>query len=182
MHIIGIDIDENCLNNKDVDEAVVGSLTAIPLDSNSVDIVFCSDVIEHLEDPRQAFREIHRVLKPGGAFIAWTPNLYNPAMIVSAITPHSFHVAYRRMVWGDEGADNAPTFYRANTPRGIRKLAATTGFVLERLSLLSGAYSYFRMSKVTYIAACILNQLAGIWPVSRARLVIMAVMTKPASL
>lgn len=41
------------------------------------DIVICTEVLEHLPHPRAALREIHRVLKNGGASIITTPNRGN---------------------------------------------------------------------------------------------------------
>jgi SAM-dependent methyltransferase len=48
----------------------------IPLPSNSVDIVFCKSVIEHfyVRELPQIMSEVKRVLRPGGAFIALTPD------------------------------------------------------------------------------------------------------------
>ena len=43
-----------------------GSITSIPLKNDSVDIVTCLDVLEHIVDDRQAFHEIIRVTRPGG--------------------------------------------------------------------------------------------------------------------
>ncbi|HTZ40594.1 MAG TPA: class I SAM-dependent methyltransferase [Syntrophales bacterium] len=40
----------------------------------SFDIVLCSDVVEHLENPERCFSEIRRVLKPGGTAVITTPN------------------------------------------------------------------------------------------------------------
>lgn len=41
---------------------------------SSVDIFFCGECIEHVEDTRAFLTEIHRVLKPGGLAIFTTPN------------------------------------------------------------------------------------------------------------
>jgi len=41
--------------------------------SNSVDVVFCKSVIEHIKDTDKFLSEIHRVLKPGGVAIILTP-------------------------------------------------------------------------------------------------------------
>jgi 2-polyprenyl-3-methyl-5-hydroxy-6-metoxy-1,4-benzoquinol methylase len=38
------------------------------------DVVICSEVIEHLENPRHTFRSIHGALKPGGTLLLTTPN------------------------------------------------------------------------------------------------------------
>ena len=43
----------------------------------SFDAVVCSDVVEHLENPAAALREIARVLRPGGAALVSLPNAFN---------------------------------------------------------------------------------------------------------
>ena len=44
-----------------------------PFRTDSVDLVLASHVMEHVQDIIAAMREIHRVLRPGGHFIAITP-------------------------------------------------------------------------------------------------------------
>jgi len=39
----------------------------IPLPNNSIEIVFCFNVIDHVIDPKRVFNEIYGVLKPGGS-------------------------------------------------------------------------------------------------------------------
>lgn len=46
----------------------------LPIDDNSVDILYCSEVIEHIMNPETFLREIKRVIKPKGYFILTTPN------------------------------------------------------------------------------------------------------------
>ena len=41
----------------------------IPLLDNSIDIATCNNALNHLEDPKTALQEIHRVLKPGGLLL-----------------------------------------------------------------------------------------------------------------
>ena len=53
---------------------VVGSALKLPIKSNSVDIVVCSEVIEHVSDPTNAINELCRVIKPGGTLALTTPN------------------------------------------------------------------------------------------------------------
>jgi SAM-dependent methyltransferase len=43
----------------------------------SFDVVICSDVIEHLENPSQLIRNIHRVLRRGGVLFITFPNCAN---------------------------------------------------------------------------------------------------------
>jgi 2-polyprenyl-6-hydroxyphenyl methylase / 3-demethylubiquinone-9 3-methyltransferase len=48
---------------------ISGSIYAIPLPSESQDVVIVSDVLEHLSDIPAALKEVHRVLRPGGVFV-----------------------------------------------------------------------------------------------------------------
>lgn len=50
------------------------SYEALPFEAHSMDWVFAIEVLEHLENPRFFFREVVRVLKPGGHFVLTTPN------------------------------------------------------------------------------------------------------------
>ena len=45
----------------------------MPFQNNSLDLVVCSEVLEHLHHYNDAVKEIHRVLKPGGKFYASVP-------------------------------------------------------------------------------------------------------------
>jgi 2-polyprenyl-3-methyl-5-hydroxy-6-metoxy-1,4-benzoquinol methylase len=49
----------------------------LPQFAEYFDAVVCSEVIEHLENPRATFRTIARLLKPGGKFILTMPNQEN---------------------------------------------------------------------------------------------------------
>jgi SAM-dependent methyltransferase len=46
---------------------------ALPFPDASFDAVLCTEVIEHIPDPTEIIREMHRVLKPGGRLIATIP-------------------------------------------------------------------------------------------------------------
>ena len=48
----------------------------IPFEDNSIDIIFCNHVLEHVDDDKKALREMHRVLKPGGWAILQVPFFY----------------------------------------------------------------------------------------------------------
>ena len=45
----------------------------IPLDAESVDVVICNHILEHVEDDRKAMREIYRVLNHGGWAVMLVP-------------------------------------------------------------------------------------------------------------
>ncbi len=45
-----------------------GTAESMPFDNDSFDVVHASSVIEHVQDVERVFKEIYRVLKPGGLF------------------------------------------------------------------------------------------------------------------
>jgi len=48
----------------------------LPFDDESFDLIWCSEVIEHLEKPDFALSELRRVTKAGGLLVLTTPNSY----------------------------------------------------------------------------------------------------------
>jgi SAM-dependent methyltransferase len=48
-------------------------VTQIPFESNSIDILICNHVLEHVPDYKKAFAELYRVLRAGGFAILQTP-------------------------------------------------------------------------------------------------------------
>lgn len=58
------------------DVTYVCDLTSIPVEDGRYDLVFCSQALEHHPEPRDAVREFHRILKPGGALWLSAPFFY----------------------------------------------------------------------------------------------------------
>lgn len=58
----------------------VGSGEALPYPDASFDVVLCTQMLEHADDPPTVVREIHRVLRPGGLALVSTHGvfLYHP--------------------------------------------------------------------------------------------------------
>lgn len=57
------------------DRVKKGSCTALPLEDGSVDVLTALDVIEHVEQDRQALGEFARVTRPGGIVVITVPAL-----------------------------------------------------------------------------------------------------------
>ncbi len=45
---------------------VIGTVEQLPIGDSTVDLLWCRDVLVHVEDLAEAYREFRRVLKPGG--------------------------------------------------------------------------------------------------------------------
>src|SRR5690349_15749645 len=70
---VGVDIAQGALERarRNVPGADVRLLDdgAIPLEHGSIDLVWCSEVLEHIPDVGAALNEVRRVLKPGGRLL-----------------------------------------------------------------------------------------------------------------
>ncbi len=98
--------------DKSVD--VVGSITRLPLRSNSVDYVLCFNVLEHVFDYTSALSEIRRVLKPGGILYGRVPFLF--------------------------GIHEDPSDYWRYTKESLRELLARASFVEVSIKTHGGLF------------------------------------------
>jgi len=55
---------------------IIGDIHQLPFGDNSQEAIICMAVLEHVENPIQASKELHRVLKPNGYCFLYVPFLY----------------------------------------------------------------------------------------------------------
>jgi SAM-dependent methyltransferase len=74
---VGVDVVENPAAE------LLGAVEALPVDDASFDVVLCTQVLEHSDDPAQAVRELRRVTRPGGRVLASTHGVqvYHPSPV-----------------------------------------------------------------------------------------------------
>ena len=63
-------------------EGCTANAMALEFPDNTFDIVYASNLLHHLPDPKACIREMHRVLKPGGKACFWDPLKHNPVINV----------------------------------------------------------------------------------------------------
>jgi len=87
---VGVDVVENPSAD------LLGSVEDVPVDDASFDLVLCTQVLEHCDDPARAVQEMRRVTAPGGRVLASTHGVqvYHPS-------PHDYwrwtHEGLRRL-------------------------------------------------------------------------------------
>jgi SAM-dependent methyltransferase len=74
--VIGVDLSLTMLAGQ-AGPVVLGDATALPFASMAFVAVVAVNVLDHLADPRVAISEAHRVLRPGGLFVAATASRYD---------------------------------------------------------------------------------------------------------
>ena len=75
--LYGLDLDIKSLRtiNRNVYKGTINAtVESLPLKNSTFDLVFMTELIEHLVKPEQALKDIYRILEPEGLFILTTPS------------------------------------------------------------------------------------------------------------
>lgn len=102
------------VNEKCVEPTYVCDLRSIPVPDERFDLVICTQVLEHVPEPLEVLRELHRVLKPGKQL--W---LSAPLFFAEHGQPYDFF---------------------RYTQFGLRHLAKSAGFDVLEMEWLEGFY------------------------------------------
>lgn len=179
--VCGLDPDERVRTNPYLDEGRVGVGEHVPWPDATFDVVTADNVLEHLDDPLAVLREVARVLKPGGAFLAKTPNRRHYMPVIARCTPHSFH-AYVNQKRGRASVDTFPTRYKANTRGALGRLAREAGLEVGAITLHERRPEYLRFNAATYLAGWAWERAVNrIPPLEGLRILLVARLVKPVS-
>jgi SAM-dependent methyltransferase len=100
-------------------DLVPADVRRTPFADNRFDLVFSQGLLEHFPDPGPLWREMHRVLKPGGCAVVDVPQTWNPYTLARA-----WHQLKGDWPWGWETHYTAPDLRRAGARHGFALLAA----------------------------------------------------------
>jgi SAM-dependent methyltransferase len=135
--LVGLDPEHAALrDHRAIRLLVCGNGLTLPFPDGVFDLVTANMVVEHLPDPLAQFREVARVLKPGGRFLFHTPNATGYPTLLARSVPDAVRGVGARLFERRAERDRFPTFYRANTPARIQELAAAAGFPTSRIELI----------------------------------------------
>ncbi len=180
-HTYGIDPDARALEQNNVlSHLAVGVAEALPFPDATLDLVTMAWVIEHLKDPQKAFREILRVLRPGGSVVFLTPNAWNYNVWLTRIIPNALHQVFTLRLYGRGVESTFPTYYRLNTPWRVDRTLRKLGFERERL-LLNGDPTYLAFNRPLFFACSAGERLLGLRFLRWARVHLIGVYRKPES-
>ena len=151
QRLIGVDpVEFELAEGLDGIELQRGGIAETGLPSSSVDLVISRALMEHLPNPRAAFAEIHRVLKPGGRYVYLVPNLGDYGSLVALFTPNKLHPAIVKFVEGRDVADTFPAYFRCSTKGSIQKFCDSTGLVVEKCEYLGQYPAYFQFNSLLF--------------------------------
>ncbi len=124
----GIDLDFQAVaGNAQVRWRLLASGEALPFGTASFDLITANMVLEHVAAPAQLFKEVARVLAPGGTFLAHTPRAFGYTTLLARAVPSRLRPKVAALLQGRAEEDVYPTHYRANSARTLHQLAACAG-------------------------------------------------------
>ena len=123
------------------------------------DLIVSCAVLEHLKQPQAVFHEFYRLLKPNGRTILLTPSKYDYVSLAASLIPNKFHGRIVNATEGRDETETFPTFYRANSRKQFKILAADTGFVLEKIQYLDQSPYALRFNPLLYRLGCCYHHL-----------------------
>ncbi|WP_099555043.1 class I SAM-dependent methyltransferase [Hartmannibacter diazotrophicus] len=136
--VCGIDIkDLGLAANPDI-EFHLGQLEDVDLADASFDLIYCSNLIEHVADPVGFLLRIKTLLRPNGKAMIITPN----------------HLSLDRYVFGRRwGGYHFPRHLTLFDHRNVKTAMALSGFDVERIA---GSYAWWAIS----VGNCLFSQSA----------------------
>ncbi len=158
----GVDVNQEAVKrNICLDEIKFSSLAEIPYPNQSFDIVLSLWVLEHIENPNKIFKEIFRVLKPGGYFIFCTPNAKSYLLRIKNLMKSKKAVdLVNEKIYGRAEEDVFPTFYRANDRETLTNQLRKTHFVNTEV-ILNYDPSYTSFNDLTFKLSNLIDTTCG---------------------
>lgn len=136
--VTGIDYDmASLVKHRSMKRLVRGDIASLPFTNEAFDLVTANMVVEHLTDPERQFREIGRVLRPGGLLLLHTPNALCYSTMVGRFVPEGIKRILIKALDSRSPEDVFPTYYRANTQRALARVAQRSGLELELCSMVA---------------------------------------------
>jgi hypothetical protein len=146
---------------------VNASMERIPIQSNSFQNIVSYFVIEHVKDPRKHFKELARILKPGGYLILGGPGDVYPSHRIPYNYFNIIRFGYYEMIQ-ENNLELVEEYYPAKSWMSILYLCYTT---LVRNSL----YNKNQITKVLQLLVFIIS--LGISPLLNALALLLDLMT-----
>jgi SAM-dependent methyltransferase len=132
---------------------VVGSVLELPFPDASFESVVCTEVLEHVNEPRAALSEVHRVMRNRGVLYLTVPQAW--------------------------GLHYEPHDYFRYTRYGITHLLEQAGFKVTEVRQMGGLFSYFTVRLIDLLVVSVLFPVLERLGIQRGRYRLAAVLALP---
>jgi 2-polyprenyl-3-methyl-5-hydroxy-6-metoxy-1,4-benzoquinol methylase len=134
----GMDIDEEEIKKarhwaiqrrlQDRIDFYVGDIENIDERDSTFDLVVCSEVLEHIDEPGRGARELYRVLKPNGRAIISMPNMF----CFFGLLQWAYRASGVRSLFGKPPLDNFQIQHSRYWFGNIQRILKENGFWIDR--------------------------------------------------
>jgi len=160
---VGVDADQGLLSHPLLKLRAKALGGTLPFRDGAFDVVTSNMVAEHLPDPKSVLLDVRRVLRPGGKFVFHTPNYLYYLILIASVTPDWLKKWLILRLEHRPAVDVFPAFYRINTERRIRELAAETGFRVETLRVVGAGGSMLFLGPLGLMELFVLKALQSLF-------------------
>jgi SAM-dependent methyltransferase len=158
--VIGADVDGTAATNPFIDEFRLLDEDLLPFDNDSIDMIVCDNVLEHVENPERLFAEIGRILRRGGCLCVRTPNRWNYVAVLSRIIPAKRHLAVLSKAQERRKEEDVfPAYYRCNSIGKLKRLLSANGFE-HAVYGYDAEPTYLSFSRIAYGCGVLHQRLA----------------------
>jgi 2-polyprenyl-3-methyl-5-hydroxy-6-metoxy-1,4-benzoquinol methylase len=145
-HIVGLDRD-------------LREIHAMPVASESVDVVVSVDTIEHAVEPDLFLKECHRVLRAGGEAVFATPNLLGYKNAFARFSgKRVFDLVWRA---SHNKVLEYGTFYRCNTAGAFRQKTQRAGLRIITIDYVPEISWFLSKHPTAFTLAHLYNRVTG---------------------
>ena len=178
QYVYGIEPNKHTLRkNITIKNKVVGVAEQIPFPDNFFDLSVSAWVVEHIDNPMEVFREIHRVLKPGGSLVFLTPNSWNYITWINRLIPNNTHDFLTRRLYDREEEDTYPVRYKMNSERSINAILLPLNFRKKQI-IFNGDPSYISFNRALFAISCLIERFFEFTDLESAKVHIIAIYQK----
>jgi SAM-dependent methyltransferase len=101
----------------EAEHIIIGDISqGLPFEDEFYDYVFAVEVLEHTTNPYNIFKEVKRILKPGGYFVLSVPNPYH----------------FKEVIWNIFKIPDRQGHIFSWTRQAMTEFGKTAGFTLEK--------------------------------------------------
>jgi len=189
--LLALDISHGqLLRNQSTPLRVQADLQALPITRGRLGMIICFNVIEHLEDPESALRQMIDALDSGGLMLLGCPNRSSLKGLITRLTPIMLHRAFYKYIVrkedrGEEHYDAFATpFGRIVSEGELPGWLTGEGMDIVEFSAYDGAAAYYlttgstlkRLLSIPYYAFAALFDLVsgGRWGGPRSDMLLIA--------
>ncbi|MFH1505974.1 MAG: methyltransferase domain-containing protein [archaeon] len=153
FEVWGVDVEKLA----DLPNVLCCSIEKMPFKDKKFDAVVCVDVLEHVDSPKKAIKELNRVLKKGGQLILTVPNYDFPATydpINAFLRLFGTHIPIGLWAWGHK---------RLFKKEQIEKLISSNGFKIKKYETRSFWFLALFVNYIPYLTVYVIKPVANLF-------------------